>query len=82
MRGDFCFIKIQHFLPSRNLQALLRNAIFTKPLTARGVQFYGEEEMKMQSCPEVDGVAYMPGVYKRLMVRMSERTDELANVRA
>lgn len=54
----------------------------TKPLTARGVQFYGEEEMKMQSCPEVDGVAYMPGVYKRLMVRMSERTDELANVRA
>lgn len=37
-----------HFLSSRNLQALLRDAIFTKPLTARGVQFYGEEEMKMQ----------------------------------
>ena len=26
--------------------------------------------------PEVDGVAYRPGVYKMPMVRMSARTDE------
>lgn len=31
-----------------DINILLRNAIFTKPLTARDVQFYGEEEMKMQ----------------------------------
>ena len=31
-----------------DINILLRNAIFTKPLTARSVQFYGEEEMKMQ----------------------------------
>lgn len=37
-----------YFLLSRNLQALLQDAIFAKPLTARHVQFYGEEEMKMQ----------------------------------
>lgn len=36
-------------LTTRKLQALLRDAIFAqKSLTARGVQFYGEEEMKMQ----------------------------------
>ncbi len=29
-----------------------------------------------ESCPEVDGVTYRPGVYKAPMVRMSERTDE------
>lgn len=31
--------------------------------------------------PEVDSVAYMPGVYKTYMVRMAEMSDELANVR-
>ena len=31
-----------------DINILLRNAIFTKPLTARSVQFYGEEDMKMQ----------------------------------
>ena len=34
-----------------------------------------------ESYPEVGGVTYMPGVYKIPMVRMSERTGELANVR-
>ena len=34
-----------------------------------------------ESCPEVDGVTYRSGVYKIPMVRMSDRTDELANVR-
>ena len=33
-----------------------------------------------ESCPEVDGITYRPGVYKMPMVRMSEKTDELANV--
>lgn len=31
--------------------------------------------------PAVDGVTYRPGVYKLLMVRMSERTDESVKVR-
>lgn len=34
-----------------------------------------------ESHPEVGGAAYRPGVYKIPMVRMSDRTDELANVR-
>ena len=34
-----------------------------------------------ESRPEVGGAAYRPGVYKIPMVRMSDRTDELANVR-
>ena len=34
-----------------------------------------------ESCPEVGGAAYKSGVYKIPMVRMSDRTDELANVR-
>ena len=34
-----------------------------------------------ESCPAVDGVAYRPGVYKILMVRMAGGSDELANVR-
>ncbi len=34
-----------------------------------------------ESDPEVGCVAHMPGVYKIPMVRMPERTDELANVR-
>lgn len=34
-----------------------------------------------ESRPEVGGVAYKSGVYKIPMVRMSDRTDELANVR-
>ncbi len=37
--------------------------------------------LKHESCPEVDGVTYMPGVYKIPMVRMTERSDEPANVR-
>lgn len=35
----------------------------------------------MESRPEVDGAAYMPGVYKILMVRMSGKTDELAKIK-
>ena len=35
----------------------------------------------IESCPEADGVTYMPGVYKMSMVRMFGRTDEPANVR-
>jgi len=35
----------------------------------------------VESCPEVDGAAYMPGVYKVSMVRMTGRSDEPANVR-
>lgn len=40
-------------------------------------------EQRNESCPEVDGVAYMPGVYKMPMVRISsgKKTDESANVR-
>ena len=34
-----------------------------------------------ESYPEVGDVAYMPGVYKMYMVRMTEMSDELANVR-
>lgn len=34
-----------------------------------------------ESRPAVDDAAYRPGVYKIPMVRMSDRTDELANVR-
>jgi hypothetical protein len=34
-----------------------------------------------ETCPEVDSVTYMPGVYKTAMVRMIEISDELANVR-
>lgn len=34
-----------------------------------------------ESYPEVDGVTYMPEVYKIPMVRMFKRTDESANVR-
>ena len=34
-----------------------------------------------ESRPEVDGATHRPGVYKIPMVRMSDRTDELANVR-
>ena len=34
-----------------------------------------------ESRPAVDDVAYRSGVYKIPMVRMSDRTDELANVR-
>ena len=35
-----------------------------------------------ESCPEVDGVTYRPGVYKIPMVRMFLMgTDELVNVR-
>jgi len=34
-----------------------------------------------ESNPEVGCVTYMPGVYKMPMVRMSERTDELVDVR-
>ncbi len=34
-----------------------------------------------ESSPEVEYAAYRPGVYKIPMVRMSDRTDELANVR-
>lgn len=46
--GLFYFALILQ-LTTRKLQALLRDAIFAqKSLTARGVQFYGEEEMKMQ----------------------------------
>ena len=33
-----------------------------------------------ENAPEVGCATYMSGVYKMLMVRMSERTDELANV--
>ena len=29
-----------------------------------------------ESCPEVDGASYMPGVYKIPMVRMTEMSDE------
>ncbi|WP_165920981.1 hypothetical protein [Muricomes intestini] len=29
----------------------------------------------MESCPEVDGAAYMPGVYKIPMVRMRNLTN-------
>ena len=32
-----------------------------------------------ESCPEVDGIDDMPGVYKISMVRMIERSDETAN---
>ncbi len=39
-------------------------------------------EDRPESCPEVDGTAYRPGVYKIPMVRMfRKRTDESANVR-
>ena len=31
------------------------------------------EDNMHESCPEVDGVTYRPGVYKIPMVRMSER---------
>jgi len=34
-----------------------------------------------ESRPEVDGVTYMPGVYKMPMVRTEEIPDKLANVR-
>ena len=34
-----------------------------------------------ESRPEVGGAAYKSGVYKIPMVRMSDRTDEPANVR-
>ena len=34
-----------------------------------------------ESCPEMDGVTHRSGVYKIPMVRMSEGTDEPANVR-
>lgn len=34
-----------------------------------------------ETVPEVGCAAYMPGVYKMPMVRMSGRTDEPANVR-
>jgi len=37
--------------------------------------------LKHESCPEVDGVTYMPEVYKLSMVRMSEKADKSANVR-
>ena len=41
-----------------------------------------DENQPHENCPEVDGVADMPEVYKMLMVRMSRtRTDEHANVR-
>ena len=34
-----------------------------------------------ESYLEVDGVSYMPGVYKVSMMRMIKRSDELVNVR-
>ncbi len=34
-----------------------------------------------ESVSEMGCVTYMPGVYKIPMVRMSEKTDEFANVR-
>lgn len=35
-----------------------------------------------ESAPEVECVSHMLGVYKMLMVRMTARSDESANVRA
>lgn len=41
--------RLLFYFPSRNLQGLLWDVIFTqKALTARNVQFYVEEEIKMQ----------------------------------
>ena len=34
-----------------------------------------------ENCPQVDGTAYMPGVYKISMVRMPKSADEPAKVR-
>ena len=57
------------------------NAITAVCKVRRSRQRAAQTGQAVESCPEVDGAAYMPGVYKISMVRMTGRSDELANVR-
>lgn len=68
----------RNVLPKTATGICTGNLIFQR---ARGSRQRVTVLTQHESCPEVDGVTYMPGVYKTPKARMPDRADELANVR-
>ena len=64
-----------------NTSICIVGAIATVYKARRSRQRAAQTGEAVESCPEVDGVAYMPGVYKISMVRMNGSSDEPVSVR-